>query len=75
MAMSQGVVGYRVSDHRKLHANGSLSFKMAQVYVVQSITPAAFLRASARYHEETILEELYTLLIFATKDLRFSSLD
>lgn len=48
---------------------------MAQDYVVQSIAPAAFLRASARYHEETILEELYTLLIFAAKDLRFASLD
>lgn len=48
---------------------------MAQDYVVQPIAPAAFLRASVGYHEETILEELYTLLIFAAKDLRFSSLD
>lgn len=57
-----------------LHNDSSLSFGLVHDYIVGSIASRALLRASAGYYEETILEELHTLLIFAAKDLRFPSL-
>lgn len=55
--------------------NGSLTLRMDRDYLVRSAASGDFLRTSAGYHEEMVLEELDTLLIFTAEDLRFSSLD